>query len=201
MQRRMHPKLPAQPPPTAAAADRRLLTSSAQACSASLPACPGPAPVACLQLTDDLKNFLITNLPKVKKDGKAKFKLGVAEAKLGSAIQVGTHQAVLAVAAAAWAAAADTGLSCSKQMRGHAGGTIDGHACRPLQYLSCSQEEHQSATAAVAPVAGWQQGRGAACAHLVLLLSLLLQEETSVPCECNEYIGELLRGVRQHLST
>ena len=58
-----------------------------------------------------------------------------------------------------------------------------------------------TATAAVAPVAGWQQGRGAACAHLVLLLSLLLQEETSVPCECNEYIGELLRGVRQHLST
>ena len=53
----------------------------------------------------------------------------------------------------------------------------------------------------MAPVAGWQQGRGAACAHLVLLLSLLLQEETSVPCECNEYIGELLRGVRQHLST
>jgi hypothetical protein len=41
-----------------------------------------------LQVTDDLKNFLTTNLPKVKKDGKAKFKLGVAEAKLGSAIQV-----------------------------------------------------------------------------------------------------------------
>lgn len=201
MQRRMHPKLPAQPPPTAAAADRRLLTSSAQACSASLPACPGPAPVACLQLTDDLKNFLTTNLPKVKKDGKAKFKLGVAEAKLGSAIQVGTHQAVLAVAAAAWAAAADTGLSCWKQMRGHAGGTIDGHACRPLQYLSCSQEEHQSQQRR--QWHRWPAGSKAVAPHAltVLLLSLLLQEETSVPCECNEYIGELLRGVRQHLST
>ena len=64
-------------------------------------------------MTDDLKNFLTTNLPKVKKDGKAKFKLGVAEAKLGSAIQ----------------------------------------------------------------------------------------EETGVPCECNEYVGEMLRGVRQHIST
>ncbi|KAL4513455.1 hypothetical protein Ndes2526A_g07415 [Nannochloris sp. 'desiccata'] len=39
------------------------------------------------QMTDDLKNFLSTNLPKVKKEGKAKFKLGVSEAKLGSAIQ------------------------------------------------------------------------------------------------------------------
>lgn len=27
------------------------------------------------------------------------------------------------------------------------------------------------------------------------------QEETGVPCECNEYVGELLRGVRQHLAT
>ena len=43
-----------------------------------------------LQMTDDLKNFLTTNLPKVKKDGKAKFKLGVSEAKLGSAIQEDT---------------------------------------------------------------------------------------------------------------
>jgi nucleolar protein 56 len=41
-------------------------------------------------MTDDLKNFLTTNLPKVKKDGKAKFKLGVSEAKLGSAIQEDT---------------------------------------------------------------------------------------------------------------
>ena len=49
-------------------------------------------------MTDDLKNFLTTNLPKVKKDGKAKFKLGVAEAKLGSAIQVGAHPAALAEA-------------------------------------------------------------------------------------------------------
>ncbi|KAL4451524.1 hypothetical protein ABPG75_007186 [Micractinium tetrahymenae] len=65
------------------------------------------------QITDDLKNFLTTNLPKVKKEGKAKFKLGVSEPKLGSAIQ----------------------------------------------------------------------------------------EETGVPCECNEYVGELLRGVRQHLAT
>ena len=64
-------------------------------------------------MTDDLKNFLTTNLPKVKKDGKAKFKLGGAEAKLGSAIQ----------------------------------------------------------------------------------------EETGVPCECNEYVGEMLRGVRQHIGT
>jgi len=38
-------------------------------------------------MSDDLKNFLTTNLPKVKKEGKAKFKLGVSEAKLGSAIQ------------------------------------------------------------------------------------------------------------------
>ncbi|EFN56071.1 hypothetical protein CHLNCDRAFT_145563 [Chlorella variabilis] len=64
------------------------------------------------QVTDDLKNFLTTNLPAAKK-GKAKYKLGVAEAKLGSAIQ----------------------------------------------------------------------------------------EETGVPCECNEYVGELLRGVRQHIAT
>ena len=62
-------------------------------------------------MTDDLKNFLTTNLPKVKKD-KAKFKLGVSEPKLGSAIQ----------------------------------------------------------------------------------------EETGVPCECNEFVGELLRGVRTHFS-
>ena len=55
--------------------------------------------------------------------------------------------------------------------------------------------------AAVAPEAGRQEGRGAACAHSAVLLLPLLQEETSVPCECNEYIGELLRGVRQHLST
>lgn len=41
----------------------------------------------CRQVTDDLKAFLTTNLPKVKKD-KAKFKLGVSEPKLGSAIQV-----------------------------------------------------------------------------------------------------------------
>ncbi|PRW20780.1 Nucleolar 56 [Chlorella sorokiniana] len=65
------------------------------------------------QITDDLKNFLTTNLPKVKKESKAKFKLGVAEAKLGSAIQ----------------------------------------------------------------------------------------EETGVPCECNEQVGEMLRGVRQHFAT
>lgn len=66
-----------------------------------------------MQVTEDLKNFLTTNLPKVKKEGKAKFKLGVSEAKLGSAIQ----------------------------------------------------------------------------------------EETSIPCECNEMVGELLRGVRAHFAT
>ena len=66
-----------------------------------------------IQVTDDLKNFLTTNLPKVKKEGKAKFKLGVSEAKLGSAIQ----------------------------------------------------------------------------------------EETGAPCECNEMVGELVRGVRAHFST
>ena len=60
-----------------------------------------------------MKNFLTTNLPKVKKEGKAKFKLGVSEAKLGSAIQ----------------------------------------------------------------------------------------EETGAPCECNEMVGELVRGVRAHFST
>lgn len=38
-------------------------------------------------LTDELKNFLETNLPKVKDAKKAKFKLGVSEPKLGSAIQ------------------------------------------------------------------------------------------------------------------
>ena len=32
-------------------------------------------------------------------------------------------------------------------------------------------------------------------------LQLWVQEETSVPCECNEYVGELQRGVRQHLGT
>ena len=66
-----------------------------------------------LQLTEDLSNFLTTNLPKVKSSSKAKFKLGVSEAKLGSAIQ----------------------------------------------------------------------------------------EETKVPCECNEMTGELIRGVRYHFTT
>ena len=28
-----------------------------------------------------------------------------------------------------------------------------------------------------------------------------LQEETGVPCECNEQVGEMLRGVRQHFAT
>ena len=64
-------------------------------------------------MTDDLKNFLTTNLPKVKKTSKAKFRLGVSEAKLGSAIQ----------------------------------------------------------------------------------------EATGAPCECNEAVGELLRGVRAHFAT
>lgn len=49
-----------------------------------------------LQVTDDLKNFLTTNLPKVKKEGKAKFKLGVSEPKLGSAIQVRQQHSVAA---------------------------------------------------------------------------------------------------------
>ncbi|PNH04026.1 Nucleolar protein 56, partial [Tetrabaena socialis] len=39
------------------------------------------------QLTDELKNFLELNLPKVKEGKKAKFKLGVFEPKLGSIIQ------------------------------------------------------------------------------------------------------------------
>lgn len=65
------------------------------------------------QATDALRTFLSTNLPKVKKEGKAKFRLGVSEAKLGSAIQ----------------------------------------------------------------------------------------EETGIPCECNEQTGELLRGVRLHFTT
>jgi hypothetical protein len=37
-------------------------------------------------LTDDLKNFLEMNLPKVKAGKKAKFSLGVGEPKLGSSI-------------------------------------------------------------------------------------------------------------------
>ncbi len=40
------------------------------------------------QITPALKDFLEQNLPKVGKKGKGKLKLGVAEAKLGSAIQV-----------------------------------------------------------------------------------------------------------------
>ena len=64
-------------------------------------------------MTEDLANFLTTNLPKVKSTSKAKFKLGVSEAKLGSAIQ----------------------------------------------------------------------------------------EETKVPCECNEMTGELIRGLRYHFTT
>lgn len=39
------------------------------------------------QLTDDLKNFLELNLPKAKQGKSAKFKLGVYDPKLGSAIQ------------------------------------------------------------------------------------------------------------------
>lgn len=66
-----------------------------------------------MQATEDLVTFLTTNLPKVKSTSKAKFKLGVSEAKLGSAIQ----------------------------------------------------------------------------------------EETSVPCECNEMTGEVIRGVRMHFTT
>mgnify|MGYP007129563843 FL=1 len=37
-------------------------------------------------LTEDLSNFLELNLPKVKEDKKPKFKVGVAEPKLGSQI-------------------------------------------------------------------------------------------------------------------
>eukprot|EP00879_Flechtneria_rotunda_P003302 GHRR01003527.1.p1 GENE.GHRR01003527.1~~GHRR01003527.1.p1 ORF type:complete len:501 (+),score=194.82 GHRR01003527.1:494-1996(+) len=43
------------------------------------------------QLTDDLKNFITMNLGKVKDSKKAKFQLGVAEPKLGSAIQDATQ--------------------------------------------------------------------------------------------------------------
>lgn len=42
-------------------------------------------------LTDGLKDFLQLNLPKVKEGKKPKFKLGVSEAKLGSAIQEVTN--------------------------------------------------------------------------------------------------------------
>eukprot|EP00899_Mesostigma_viride_P011035 jgi/Mesvir1/19933/Mv13200-RA.2 len=38
-------------------------------------------------MTEDLQNFLTLNLPKVKSAKKAKFKVGVADSKLGSAIQ------------------------------------------------------------------------------------------------------------------
>lgn len=41
-------------------------------------------------LSDELKNFLTMSLPKVKAGKKAKYELGVAEAKLGSVIQEGT---------------------------------------------------------------------------------------------------------------
>eukprot|EP00775_Hariotina_reticulata_P010341 gene10342-10498_t len=43
------------------------------------------------QLTDELKNFITMNLAKPKDAKKAKFQLGVAEAKLGSAIQEATQ--------------------------------------------------------------------------------------------------------------
>ncbi|GLI58543.1 hypothetical protein VaNZ11_000287 [Volvox africanus] len=43
------------------------------------------------QLTEELKNFLELNLPKVKAAKKAKFKLGVFEPKLGSIIQETTN--------------------------------------------------------------------------------------------------------------
>mmetsp|Transcript_17180 Transcript_17180/g.44988 ORF Transcript_17180/g.44988 Transcript_17180/m.44988 type:complete len:485 (+) Transcript_17180:236-1690(+) len=42
------------------------------------------------QMTDDLKAFLETNMPKVKEGKKAKFRLGVYDPKLGSAIQEST---------------------------------------------------------------------------------------------------------------
>lgn len=42
-------------------------------------------------MTDDLKNFLEMNLPKVKEGKKAKFSLGLSEPKLGSAIQEATN--------------------------------------------------------------------------------------------------------------
>ena len=32
-------------------------------------------------------------------------------------------------------------------------------------------------------------------------LGSVIQEETGVPCVCNEYVGELLRGIRQHSTT
>ncbi|MEW5299658.1 MAG: hypothetical protein WDW38_004290 [Sanguina aurantia] len=43
------------------------------------------------QVTDDLKTFLESNLPKVKDVKKAKYRLGVYEPKLGSAIQEATN--------------------------------------------------------------------------------------------------------------
>ncbi len=42
-------------------------------------------------MTQDLHNFLELNLPKVKVTKKAKFSVGVAEPKLGSAILEATH--------------------------------------------------------------------------------------------------------------
>lgn len=57
------------------------------------------------------QDFLKVNLPKVKDDKKGKFKLGVSEAKLGSAIQVRKFETQSAVNAH------DLGIDCSWQMR------------------------------------------------------------------------------------
>ena len=32
-------------------------------------------------------------------------------------------------------------------------------------------------------------------------LGSIIQEETGIPCVCNENVGELMRGVRQHVTT
>lgn len=150
---------------------------------------PHPFP-PCPQITDDLKNFLTTNLPKVKKEGKAKFKLGVSEPKLGSAIQV-SPAAVRTLAAGAGAAGCSGGGAAARGARGafmwggrRRGGGLGwlGRACcgPPADPLRCADGNFD---------------------HSFLLILGAQQEETGVPCECNEYVGELLRGVRQHLAT
>ena len=79
----------------------------------------------------------------------------------------------------------------------------DDSDCQPEQNQRLRRQSYQK-------LGGWEvyvlTGCCCCCVCYWLLLLLCcrrrrLQEETSVPCECNEYIGELLRGVRQHLST
>lgn len=157
----------------------------------------------------------------VKKEGKAKFKLGVAEAKLGSAIQVRTLLCVsrfyplciplvrgspsrAALACARYPVHGSCGCPSIKEASGVP------WRCRQRALSStaslwptpCCLEPPllpQEETGVPCECSYGKCRRG--CAHVSARFHSCLQEETGVPCECNEQVGEMLRGVRQHFAT